>query len=168
MSDHYDSHGGAPADDAGRPDTENGMTRCQLMRRTGWFGDLVVLTVASGEVISHIAEFRDSNATGVAGAAAVESGALRFMQVSDSHLGFQGPANMTECVFTVPGEHDSMGDAGRAYRQTFGKGTLGKPHRLAGNTTAGHTHGGENSAPGATVARRTRIRQQGRTRLIGD
>ncbi|MGN5382246.1 metallophosphoesterase [Streptomyces lasalocidi] len=32
----------------------------------------------------------------------------------------------TDRVFTVPGEHDSIGDAGRAYRQTFGKGTLGE------------------------------------------
>ncbi|AOR36671.1 metallophosphoesterase [Streptomyces fodineus] len=174
MTDYYDRHDGAPADDAGQPETEHGMTRRQLMRHAGWFGGAVVLTVASGEVISHIADSRDTNAGAAAGAAAAVSGALRFVQVSDSHIGFQGPANMdvagsfneainqvnslgfrpdfvmhsgdlthlstagqfdqvkqmmtgmkTDRVFTVPGEHDSIGDAGRAYRRTFGMGTLG-------------------------------------------
>ncbi|MEU7061967.1 metallophosphoesterase, partial [Streptomyces sp. NPDC046197] len=69
------------------------MTRRQLMRHAGWFGGALVLTVAGGEVISHIAGSRDINPEGLAGAAAAESGALRFVQVSDSHIGFQGPAN---------------------------------------------------------------------------
>ncbi|WP_055590154.1 metallophosphoesterase family protein [Streptacidiphilus griseoplanus] len=176
MTDHYDSHDGAPAEDAGRPDTEHGMTRRQLLRHAGWFGGAVVLTVAGGEVVSHIAGSRDAHAataTG-AGAAAAGNGELRFVQVSDSHIGFQGPANTdvvgsfaeaikqvnalgfrpdfvmhsgdlthlstagqfdqvkqmmtglrTDRVFTVPGEHDSVGDAGRTYRRTFGMGTLG-------------------------------------------
>ncbi|MEU1404791.1 hypothetical protein ABZ471_20885 [Streptomyces sp. NPDC005728] len=41
-------------------------------------------------------------------------------------------------------------------------------HCFAGDTTAGDTNGEETSAYGPTVARRKRIRQQGRTRLIGD
>ncbi|WP_037812801.1 metallophosphoesterase family protein [Streptomyces sp. NRRL S-1022] len=174
MTDPWDSHEGAPAEDTGRPDTEHGMTRRQLMRHTAWFGGAVVLTVASGQVISRLADSREGTAGGIAGAAATESGALRFVQVSDSHIGFQGPANTdvagsfseaihqvntlgfrpdfvmhsgdlthlstagqfdqvkqmmtglrTDRVFTVPGEHDSIGDAGRAYRRTFGTGTLG-------------------------------------------
>jgi predicted phosphodiesterase len=174
MTGYYDSHDGAPDHDAGRPDTEHGMTRRQLLRHAGWFGGAVVLTVASGEVISHIADSRNANAGTMVDAAATETGALRFVQVSDSHIGFQGPANMdvtgsfteainqvnslgfrpdfvmhsgdlthlstagqfnqvkqmmtemkTDRVFTVPGEHDSVGDAGRAYRRTFGTGTLG-------------------------------------------
>ncbi|GAA5032477.1 metallophosphoesterase [Streptomyces siamensis] len=174
MTDCYDSHDAAPADDTGRPPTEHGMTRRQLLRHAGWFGGAVVLTVASGEVISHIADSRDTHAETTAQAGAAGSGALRFVQVSDSHIGFQGPANMdvagsfteainqvnslgfrpdfvmhsgdlthlstpgqfdqvkqmmaamkTDRVFTVPGEHDSIGDAGRAYRRTFGMGTLG-------------------------------------------
>jgi 3',5'-cyclic-AMP phosphodiesterase len=66
------------------------MTRRQLMRHTAWFGAAVVLTVAGGEVISHVAG--DGNAA----AAATESsnGALRFVQISDSHLGFAGAANL--------------------------------------------------------------------------
>ncbi|AIA07502.1 metallophosphoesterase [Streptomyces albulus] len=172
MTDYDARHDGAFADDTGRPTAENGMTRRQLLRHAGWFGGAVVLTVASGEVISHIAGSPDANAS--AGAAAAGSGALRFVQVSDSHIGFQGPANTdvvgsfaeairqvnslgfrpdfvmhsgdlthlstagqfdqvkqmmagmrTDRVFTVPGEHDSIGDAGRAYRRTFGAGTLG-------------------------------------------
>ncbi|MFB6879395.1 metallophosphoesterase family protein [Streptomyces noursei] len=172
MTDYDARHDGAFADDTGRPTAENGMTRRQLLRHVGWFGGAVVLTVASGEVISHIAGSPDANAS--AGAAAAGSGALRFVQVSDSHIGFQGPANTdvvgsfaeairqvnslgfrpdfvmhsgdlthlstagqfdqvkqmmagmrTDRVFTVPGEHDSIGDAGRAYRRTFGAGTLG-------------------------------------------
>ncbi|MFD4502431.1 metallophosphoesterase family protein [Streptomyces sp. NPDC058457] len=171
---YYDTHDGAPAEAAGRPDGEHGMTRRQLMRHAGWFGGAVVLTVAGGEVISHIADPRGSTAEAATGTAAAGSGALRFVQVSDSHIGFQGPANMdvagsfteavdqvnslgfrpdfvmhsgdlthlstagqfdqvkhmmsglkTDRVFTVPGEHDSIGDAGRAYRRTFGTGTLG-------------------------------------------
>jgi 3',5'-cyclic AMP phosphodiesterase CpdA len=134
-----------------------------------------VLTVAGGEVFSHIAGPRGTSAAAAAeGRSAGTSSVLRFVQVSDSHIGFHGPANTdvvgsfteaieqvnslgfrpdfvmhsgdlthlstagqfdqvrqmmttlyTDRVFTVPGEHDSIGDAGRAYRQTFGKGTLG-------------------------------------------
>ena len=151
--------------------TEHGMSRRQLMRHAGWFGSAVVLTVAGGEVISHVVQ---DNGGGAAKAAAADANALRFVQVSDSHIGFQGPANTdvagsftealdqidtlgfrpdfvmhtgdlthlstpaqfdqvkqmlggvrTDRVFTVPGEHDSVGDAGRAYRQRFGAGTSG-------------------------------------------
>jgi 3',5'-cyclic AMP phosphodiesterase CpdA len=62
-----------------------GMTRRQLMRHSAWFGAAVVLTVAGGEVISHVA--------GSAGAAQPAKPALRFAQISDSHIGFKGPAN---------------------------------------------------------------------------
>jgi 3',5'-cyclic AMP phosphodiesterase CpdA len=68
--------------------TENdpaGMTRRQLIRHGAWFGAAVVLTVAGGEVISHVA--------GSAGAAHQATPALRFAQISDSHIGFTGPAN---------------------------------------------------------------------------
>ena len=153
-------------------DTEHGMTRRQLARHAGWFGAAVVLTVSGGEVISHIAH--DENAA-AANAAAAQTNALRFVQLSDSHIGFTGPANtdvtgtFTEAigqvntlgyrpdfvmhtgdlthlstpaqfdqvkqmltgldagrVFTVPGEHDSIGDSGRAYRQNFGADTVGE------------------------------------------
>jgi 3',5'-cyclic AMP phosphodiesterase CpdA len=63
----------------------DGMTRRQLMRHSAWFGAAVVLTVAGGEVISHVA--------GSAGAAQPAKPALRFAQISDSHIGFKGPAN---------------------------------------------------------------------------
>jgi hypothetical protein len=146
-----------------------GMTRRQLMRHAGWFGGAVVLTVAGGEVISHVAHDHDKAAT-----AAADPHALRFVQVSDSHIGFEGPANTdvtgsfenavgqinslgfrpdfvmhtgdlthlstpaqfdqvkqmlstvrTERVFVVPGEHDSVGDHGKAYRRAFGANTSG-------------------------------------------
>ncbi|MGW2770917.1 hypothetical protein [Streptomyces sp. NPDC001275] len=45
---------------------------------------------------------------------------------------------------------------------------IGKLHCFAGDTTSGDTNGEEISASGATVVRRKRIWQQGRTRLIGD
>ena len=67
---------------AGGPE---GMTRRQLIRHSAWFGAAVVLTVAGGEVISHVA--------GAAGAEHATKPALRFAQISDSHLGFNGPAN---------------------------------------------------------------------------
>jgi Icc protein len=150
----------------GEHGTEHGMTRRQLARHLGWFGGAVALTVAGGEVISHLAGEPAGDAAG--------PGALRFVQVSDSHIGFAGPANtdvtgsftraidqinglgfrpdfvmhtgdlthlstvdqfdqvkqmMTglraDRVFTVPGEHDGIGDAGRAYRTLFGAGTRG-------------------------------------------
>jgi 3',5'-cyclic AMP phosphodiesterase CpdA len=150
---------------------EHGMTRRQLMRHTAWFGAAVVLTVAGGEVISHIS-------TGPADAAApdpfADPHALRFVQVSDSHIGFKGSANTaveqsfthavnqvnalpfrpdfvmhtgdlthlstpaqfdqvkqmmshlnTAQTLTVPGEHDSVDDAGQKYRAAFGAGTAG-------------------------------------------
>jgi len=64
---------------------EGGMTRRQLIRHSAWFGAAVVLTVAGGEVISHVA--------GSAGASQVSRPTLRFVQISDSHIGFNGPAN---------------------------------------------------------------------------
>ena len=144
-----------------------GMTRRQLIRHSAWFGAAVGLAVVGGEVISHIA--------GTAGAAHTQARpTLRFAQISDSHIGFQGTANAnvtgtfteainqvnglgytpdfvihtgdlthlstpdqfdqvkqmltglnTPHIFTVPGEHDSVDDAGQKYRQAFGAGTRG-------------------------------------------
>jgi 3',5'-cyclic AMP phosphodiesterase CpdA len=62
-----------------------GMSRRQLIRHSAWFGAAVVLTVAGGEVISHVA--------GSSGAAQQATPTLRFGQISDSHIGFNGPAN---------------------------------------------------------------------------
>lgn len=144
----------------------NSMSRRELIRHTAWFGAAVALTVTGGEVISHVA--------GSAAAAAPARPALRFAQISDSHLGFTGTANAnvvdsfghainqinnlgytpdfvihtgdlthvatgaqfdqakqmmsglsTPHVFTVPGEHDSIDDAGRKYRSVFAGGTRG-------------------------------------------
>ena len=143
------------------------MSRRQLIRHSAWFGAAVGLAVAGGEVISHVA-----GAT--AAERAVARPTLRFAQISDSHLGFTGPANSdvtktftqaidqvnnlgytpdfvihtgdlthlstaeqfdqvkqmmgglrTPHVFTVPGEHDSVDDAGQKYRNAFGAGTRG-------------------------------------------
>jgi 3',5'-cyclic AMP phosphodiesterase CpdA len=144
----------------------NAMSRRQLIRHTAWFGAAVGFAVTGGEVISH-----------VAGASVEHAHArptLRFAQVSDSHIGFSGPANpnvattfgdaidrvnnlgytpdfvihtgdvthlaspdqfdqakqmisglKTPHVFTVPGEHDSVDDAGQKYRSFFGAGSTG-------------------------------------------
>ncbi|MEO7195386.1 MAG: metallophosphoesterase [Pseudonocardiaceae bacterium] len=64
-----------------------GMNRRQLLRHTAWFGAAVALTVTAGEVISHI------GGTPAAAALAQDPHALRFVQLSDSHLGFTGSAN---------------------------------------------------------------------------
>jgi 3',5'-cyclic AMP phosphodiesterase CpdA len=61
------------------------MSRRQLLRHTAWFGSAVVLTVTGGEVISHIA--------GAEPAGPPDATALRFVQISDSHLGFKAAAN---------------------------------------------------------------------------
>ncbi|WP_067992578.1 metallophosphoesterase family protein [Nocardia pseudobrasiliensis] len=61
------------------------MTRRQLIRHSAWFGAAVGLSVVGGEVISHIA--------GAPAAQAAERPTLRFAQISDSHIGFQGTAN---------------------------------------------------------------------------
>jgi len=63
-----------------------GMSRRALLRHTAWFGAAVVLTVAGGEVISHVARAGEAQA-------APGGGDLTFVQVSDSHIGFHGPAN---------------------------------------------------------------------------
>jgi 3',5'-cyclic-AMP phosphodiesterase len=146
----------------------DGMTRRQLMRHAGWFGGAVVLSVTGGEVISHIAHDQDDIAV------AADPHSLRFIQVSDSHIGFTGPANTdvtasfdhalerinslgfrpdfvmhtgdlthlstpaqfdqvkqmlstahTDRVFVVPGEHDAVGDGGKAYLRAFGADTSG-------------------------------------------
>jgi 3',5'-cyclic AMP phosphodiesterase CpdA len=80
------------------------MTRRQLMRHSAWFGAAVVLTVAGGEVISHVA-----GSAGTANAAATARPTLRFAQISDSHIGFTGTANgnvagtFTEAINQVNG-----------------------------------------------------------------
>lgn len=138
------------------------------MRHAAWFGSAVALTVVGGEVISHVA------GGSPAAAAAPIPNAVRFVQISDSHLGFTGAANTdvtatfgaainqvnslgyrpdfvlhsgdithlslaaefgqakemmadlaTARVFTVPGEHDTIGDGGKLYRKFFGAQTLG-------------------------------------------
>ena len=86
--------------------TENdpaGMTRRQLIRHSAWFGAAVVLTVAGGEVISHVA--------GSSGAAQQATPALRFAQISDSHIGFNGPANpnVTDTFNHAIGQLNSLG-----------------------------------------------------------
>lgn len=129
----------------------------------------MALTVAGGEVISHVAGENSASA-----APTVDTTTLRFVQVSDSHLGFTGTANTdvtgsfaraisqvnqlsyqpdfvmhtgdlthlstpaqfdqvnqmmkglrAASVHTVPGEHDSIHDGGKAYRATFGAGSRG-------------------------------------------
>ncbi|MDT5250250.1 MAG: hypothetical protein QOJ28_2884 [Mycobacterium sp.] len=142
------------------------MSRRQLIRHSAWFGAAVGLAVVGGEVISHAAGAATATETRLT---------LRFAQVSDSHIGFTGPANAdvsgsftravnqinnlgytpdfvihtgdlthlatsaqfdqvkqmlsglsTPHVFTVPGEHDSVDDAGQKYRKVFGAGTRGE------------------------------------------
>ena len=65
-----------------------GMSRRQLIRHSAWFGAAVGLAVVGGELISHAA----GNA-GAASHSASARPALRFAQVSDSHIGFNGTAN---------------------------------------------------------------------------
>jgi 3',5'-cyclic AMP phosphodiesterase CpdA len=80
-----------------------GMSRRQLMRHSAWFGAAVVLTVAGGEVISHVA--------GSSGAAQPAQPALRFAQISDSHIGFKGPANtnVTDTFTHAIGQVNGLG-----------------------------------------------------------
>jgi 3',5'-cyclic AMP phosphodiesterase CpdA len=81
------------------------MTRRQLMRHSAWFGAAVVLTVAGGEVISHVA--------GAAAPATTspERPTLRFAQISDSHLGFTGTANanVTDTFTEAIGQINNLG-----------------------------------------------------------
>lgn len=74
----------------------NAMSRRQLIRHTAWFGAAVGFAVVGGEVISHVggtalAEHAQGRPT------------LRFAQVSDSHLGFNGAPN--------PNVADTFGNA---------------------------------------------------------
>jgi 3',5'-cyclic AMP phosphodiesterase CpdA len=80
-----------------------GMTRRQLIRHGAWFGAAVVLTVAGGEVISHVA--------GAASNKPQSTPTLRFAQISDSHIGFNGPANpnVTETFSHAIGQINSLG-----------------------------------------------------------
>jgi 3',5'-cyclic AMP phosphodiesterase CpdA len=62
------------------------MSRRQLLRHATWFGAAVAVTVVGGETISHVLG-------GSTPAAAADPSALHIVQVSDSHIGFTGPAN---------------------------------------------------------------------------
>lgn len=83
---------------------EHGMSRRQLIRHSAWFGAAVVLTVAGGEVISHVAGDGTANAS-------PDAGQLRFVQVSDSHLGFKGTANpdVTATFATAVNQVNALG-----------------------------------------------------------
>lgn len=61
------------------------MSRPKLLRHSAWFGAAVALTVTGGEVISHVG--------GTTPPAAGTAQQLRFVQLSDSHIGFTGSAN---------------------------------------------------------------------------
>jgi hypothetical protein len=65
-----------------------GMSRRQLLRHGAWFGAAVALTVVGGEVISHI-----GGHSAAADSAFNDPNALKFVQLSDSHIGFRGTAN---------------------------------------------------------------------------
>jgi 3',5'-cyclic AMP phosphodiesterase CpdA len=80
-----------------------GMSRRQLIRHGAWFGAAVVLTVAGGEVISHVA--------GSASGGQQSRPTLRFAQISDSHIGFNGPANpnVTDTFNHAIGQINSLG-----------------------------------------------------------
>ncbi len=82
-----------------------GMTRRQLMRHSAWFGAAVVLTVAGGEVISHVADSAAQSATPQG------RPTLRFAQISDSHIGFSGTANanVTDTFTEAIGQINGLG-----------------------------------------------------------
>ncbi len=67
-------------------DQPHAMNRRQLIRHSAWFGAAVGLAVVGGEVVSHVAGSADA-------ARSPSRPALRFAQVSDSHIGFLGKAN---------------------------------------------------------------------------
>src|SRR6266436_6398618 len=70
-------------------------------------------------------------------------GELSFVQISDSHMGFNKPANpdvagtlkaavdqilkgaKPQDVFYVPGEHDVLNDDGKQFLERYGKGSKG-------------------------------------------
>ncbi|MEU7141926.1 metallophosphoesterase [Nocardia sp. NPDC046473] len=85
------------------PRDPHAMTRRQLMRHSAWFGAAVGLTVIGGEVISHVA--------GAAPPVADGRPTLRFAQLSDSHIGFQGTANanVTDTFTEAIGQVNSLG-----------------------------------------------------------
>ncbi len=60
------------------------MNRRQLLRHGAWFGGAVVLAVSGGVVLSNVAGSQSPED---------DPNALLFAQISDSHLGFTGPAN---------------------------------------------------------------------------
>ena len=94
MSDH----------DRADPRDPHSMTRRQLLRHTAWFGAAVGLTVVGGEVLSHVAAKPSATA-------ASARPTLRFAQVSDSHIGFQGAANgnVTDTFTEAIGQINGLG-----------------------------------------------------------
>jgi hypothetical protein len=146
---------------------DDGIDRRGFLECMAWAGTAALWTMAGGKL-----EGAPIEAAGRSGAAKSGAG-LHFVQISDSHIGFNRGANpdvvgtlqaaiakinaageppafvlhtgdLTQLskpqefdtlqqlladlrvpVFYVPGEHDVSSDAGKAYRERFGKNTLG-------------------------------------------
>src|SRR6266446_6412544 len=110
-----------------------------------WVGTGAVWTMTSGILKGMPIE---QAALGGAARSGAWAGGLRFVQISDSHIGFNRDANpdvtvtlraaiekihtlpqeltgIGAPVFYVPGEHDVLNDNGKRYLERFGKNTKG-------------------------------------------
>src|SRR6267143_1497490 len=90
-----------------------GFLKCMAWAGTGAF------CVMKGGVLNSYSLSRMSEIS-----AADMMGELSFVQISDSHMGFNKPANPKD-IFYVPGEHDVLNDDGKQFLERYGKGSKG-------------------------------------------
>ncbi len=122
----------------------DGVDRRGFLKCMAWAGTGALFVVKGGVLRSYSLSDPAGLATGARG------GELSFIQISDSHMGFDKAANpdtgdishlskpsefdtvdqvlksaKASQVFYVPGEHDVLGDDGKQYLERYGKGAKG-------------------------------------------
>src|ERR1700733_15045871 len=137
-----------PAAKDGRA-ANDGIDRRNFLSCMAWAGTGLLWTMVGGVPTSKLFAATAGAAGGNAAHAHAES-SFSFVQISDSHIGFNKAANQdvagtlkmaigkindlsarpdlllhTGETFYVPGEHDTATDDGVLYRERYGKGTVG-------------------------------------------
>src|SRR6266581_566203 len=108
----------------------DGIDRRGFLKCMAWAGTGAFCVMKGGVLKSYsLSSFSDLNT-------AEAKGELSFVQISDSHMGFNKPAEFDTVdqvlksatpkdIFYVPGEHEVLNDDGKQFLERYGKGSKG-------------------------------------------